>query len=81
MIAPVFNEISSDIQNQNVLFVKVDIDKNPEIASRYQVRSMPTFLFLRNRKEIDRFSGADVGKLKEKNSFHEISLMTINIYN
>ena len=47
------------------MFIKVDVDKNPEISARYQVKSMPTFLFLKNRKEIERFSGANIVKLKE----------------
>ena len=64
-IAPLYDEISMDKQNKNVMFVKVDVDKNPEIAARYKVKSMPTFLFLKNRKELDRFSGADIVKLKE----------------
>jgi thioredoxin 1 len=65
MIAPVYDQISMDKVNRNVMFIKVDVDKNPEIAARYQVKSMPTFLFLKNRKEKSRFSGADIVKLKE----------------
>ena len=65
MLSPVYDEISLEKQNRNVLFIKVDIDRNPEIASRYQIRSMPTFLFMKNRKEMERFSGANIVKLKE----------------
>lgn len=64
-IAPVYDEISMEKQNKNVMFIKVDIDKNPEIAARYEVKSMPTFIFLRNREELDRFSGANIVKLQE----------------
>jgi thioredoxin 1 len=64
-IAPVYDAISIEKQNRNVMFIKVDVDKNPEIAARYGVKSMPTFLFLKNRKELDRFSGANIVKLKE----------------
>ena len=51
--------------NRNVMFIKVDVEKSPDIAARYQVSGMPTFVFMRNRKEIERFSGANIVKLKE----------------
>lgn len=63
MIAPVFEEMSDEF-NQ-ALFIKVDVDDVPEIAQRYQVLAMPTFLFLRGGKIVGRFSGASAEKLRE----------------
>ena len=37
----------------------------PEIAERYQVMSMPTFLFLKKGELVDRFSGASIEKLRQ----------------
>lgn len=34
------------------------------VAQRYEVRSMPTFVFFKNGKEVTRFSGASVEKLR-----------------
>lgn len=66
LIAPVFDEMSSpDGEFANVIFVKIDVDEVPELAERFQVQAMPTFLFMRNSEEVDRFSGASVEKLKE----------------
>ena len=66
MIAPVFEEMSSpDGEFANVIFIKIDVDEVPELAERFQVQAMPTFLFMRDNEEIDRFSGASVEKLKE----------------
>ena len=66
LIAPVFDEMSSpDGEFANIIFVKIDVDEVPELAERFQVQAMPTFLFMRNSEEIDRFSGASVEKLKE----------------
>lgn len=65
MIAPVYDDISMEKQNHDVMFINVDVDECPEIASRYEVKSMPTFLFLKNKEEIGRFSGANIAKLKE----------------
>ena len=49
---------------RQVLFVKVDVDSLPEVAQRYGVRSMPTFVFLKGDEEIERFSGADAKRLR-----------------
>jgi len=45
-------------------FLAVDVDAAKPIAQKYAVSSMPTFVFFRNGKEIDRFSGADENKLE-----------------
>ena len=47
-----------------VLFVKVDIDKIPDAARKYDIKSLPTFVFLKGGVELSRFSGADVNLLK-----------------
>ena len=66
LIAPVFDEMSSpEGEFGNVVFMKVDVDEVPELAERFQVQSMPTFLFMKDSEEIDRFSGASVEKLKQ----------------
>jgi thioredoxin 2 len=41
-----------------VKVVKLDIDTAPEIASRYNVQSIPTLMLARDGKEIDRLIGA-----------------------
>ena len=66
MIAPAFEEMSNPSgEFSNVVFIKIDVDEVPDLAERYQVQAMPTFLFLRGDKEIDRFSGASVEKLRQ----------------
>ncbi|TPP65156.1 Thiol-disulfide exchange intermediate [Fasciola gigantica] len=63
-IAPLFTALSS--QYENIKFLKVDVDKNEEIAVMYDVRTLPTFLFLRGTKVVDRLMGASAEKLKSK---------------
>ncbi|OPB30395.1 thioredoxin [Bartonella sp. WD12.1] len=47
MIAPILDEISIEMQGQ-VKIVKVNIDENPELATQYGVRSIPTLLMFKN---------------------------------
>jgi len=43
--------------------LKIDVDKFEELTERYKVRSMPTFVFLKNNRRVAAFSGADEYKL------------------
>jgi thioredoxin 1 len=64
MIAPVFEEMAGEFES-SCTFLKVDVDDTPEVAEKYQVASMPTFLFIKSGELKDRFSGASVEKLRE----------------
>lgn len=56
-IAPVFVEISEHFPSFQ--FVKVNVDEAEDIAGKFSVTALPTFLFLRDGVEIQRFEGAD----------------------
>ncbi len=43
----------------NVVFVKVDVDENPETAAKYEVSAMPTFLFIKRGEVVDKLMGAN----------------------
>ncbi|CAH8636313.1 unnamed protein product [Schistosoma haematobium] len=47
-------------------FVKIDVDKLEDVAQRYNVRSLPTFIFLRGAEQIDRITGGVPQKLRDK---------------
>lgn len=36
----------------NVVFLKVDVDECEEIAAQYEITSMPTFVFLKNKNKV-----------------------------
>ncbi|KOB68066.1 Thioredoxin [Operophtera brumata] len=42
----------------------VDVDECEDIATEYNINSMPTFVFVKNNKKVEEFSGANVDKLK-----------------
>ena len=42
-----------------VRFAKVNVDENPATASRFNVRSIPTLLVLKDGREVDRIVGVE----------------------
>ncbi|XP_078609219.1 thioredoxin-like [Branchiostoma floridae x Branchiostoma japonicum] len=66
MIAPQFVELSRKPENADVIFGQTDVDDAADISEEYNINCMPTFVFLKKAKEIDRFSGANLDTLKEK---------------
>jgi thioredoxin 1 len=64
MIAPIFSDMSATEKYANIIFVKVDVDKAPDVAQKYKVMSMPTFVFVRKGAVVHRFSGANVELLR-----------------
>ncbi|NP_001091804.1 thioredoxin-2 [Bombyx mandarina] len=63
MIGPKLDEIAAEMSD-SIVVVKVDVDECEDIASEYNINSMPTFVFVKNGKKLDEFSGANVDKLK-----------------
>ena len=65
MIAPVFDELALATADAGAVFCKVDVDKVPELADRYEVQGMPTFVFIKDGAVVERFAGASPQKLRE----------------
>ncbi len=56
MLFPILKEVKDTLQEE-LSIIKIDVDKNQEIAALYQVRSVPTLLLFQNGKVIWRQSG------------------------
>ena len=56
-IARVLQEIA-DEKNGAVKIVKVNVDENPDLAQRFEIRSIPTMLFYKNGIVADVLMGA-----------------------
>ena len=50
MLAPVLEDVQEEMKN--VKIVKVDIDENPNVASEYKVKNIPTIQVFKNGEEI-----------------------------
>ncbi len=55
--APVLEELA-EASGGRVTLVKVNIDENPALAARYGIRSIPTILFVKKGRIVDRVVGA-----------------------
>ena len=63
MISPYVEQLA--MQHKHVKTVKVDVDVAKDVASKYRVSSMPTFILFENGVERMRFSGADKSKVAQ----------------
>jgi thioredoxin 2 len=56
MVAPVVEELAAEMAGR-VRVAKLNVDENPAIATRFQVRSIPTLLVLKGGREMERIVG------------------------
>ena len=56
-IAPVLEELAEASEGR-VTLMKVNVDENPGLAVRYGIRSIPTILFVKQGRVVDRVIGA-----------------------
>ncbi len=56
MISPIIEAISAE--REDVIVGKIDVDEQPELAKKFGVMSIPTFVVLKNGKVANQSSGA-----------------------
>ena len=56
MLAPVLEELATEMAGR-VRVAKLNVDENPAIATRFNVRGIPTLLVLKAGQEVDRIVG------------------------
>ena len=57
ILGPIIEEISDDYDGK-VIVCKVDVDKNQSLAQKYNIRSIPTVLFIKGGEIKDQVAGA-----------------------
>lgn len=56
MLAPILKEVKDNLGDR-ITIIKIDVDKNQQMASQYQVRGVPTMILFQNGKQLWRQSG------------------------
>ncbi|MBP4143082.1 thioredoxin [Flavobacterium sp. P4023] len=57
MLTPVLKEVKDSLGDR-ISIIKIDVDKNQQLASKYQVRGVPTMILYQQGKQLWRQSGA-----------------------
>ncbi len=70
MIAPIFTELDSEYKGK-IVFSKLNIDDSADIASQYNVMSIPTLILFKDGKPVDTVVGVtSKAALKKKIDEH-----------
>ncbi|XP_030456920.1 thioredoxin-like protein CXXS1 isoform X1 [Syzygium oleosum] len=61
---PFFEELASTFPD--VLFLTVDVDDVKEVATRMEVKAMPTFLLMKDGTPVDKLVGANPEEIRKR---------------
>ena len=56
MMTPILKEVKQQLKD-DVKIIKIDVDNNQQLASKYQVKGVPTLILFKNGKQVWRQSG------------------------
>ena len=69
-MAPILDDLKKRVGDQASI-IKIDVDKNPQVATAYQVQGVPTLILFKKGKSVWRKSGVvmvnDLEKLINEN--------------
>lgn len=57
IMEPIFDELAKEYA-EKVEFKRIDVEAEQEISAKFSVQSIPTFVLLKDDKEVDRKVGA-----------------------
>jgi thioredoxin 1 len=57
MVAPIMEQLAGEHAGK-IKVAKVDVDANQQVATRYNIRSIPSILFFKDGKHVDTVVGA-----------------------
>lgn len=56
-LGPIIDKVANDNVDDNVVIRKVNVDDESELAQLYNIRSVPTMIFLKNGEVVERLVG------------------------
>ena len=57
MQAPILEQLSEEMDEDELKIVKIDVDENPETAQKFGIMSIPTLLFKKDGKVVKQVAG------------------------
>ncbi|NXO64574.1 GLRX3 protein, partial [Phainopepla nitens] len=66
------NEVMAALarEHSHVTFVQLEAEAVPEVSEKYEISSVPTFLFFKDSQKVDRLDGAHAPELTQKVQRH-----------
>lgn len=55
-LAPILEEVKTELKG-SIRILKIDVDKNPQIADKYKIRGVPTMILFKKGEIVWRESG------------------------
>lgn len=56
-MVPIFEDLEKEFQGK-ITFKRIDVEVEGELTGKYSVTAIPTFVLIKDGKEVDRKSGA-----------------------
>ncbi len=53
---PILKEVKHQLKD-SVVILKIDVDKNPAVAAKYQIRGVPTLMIFKESKQVWKQTG------------------------
>ncbi len=57
MLSPILDELASDYADK-IIVGKVDVDNNPQLSTKYNIKTIPTILIFKNGKILETLQGS-----------------------
>ncbi|MED6140303.1 hypothetical protein PIB30_091880 [Stylosanthes scabra] len=64
LMNPLFEELASTYQD--AVFLNLDVDEFKEIASKFEIKAMPTFVLLNGGTPVDKIIGGNPDEIKKR---------------
>lgn len=75
-VKPELEKMAERLKKEHVVFLKIDVDEVSDVADEFEIKSLPTFVLIRNRAKLDEVRGADIPKLNQLIETHKKNVVT-----